>query len=189
MIPLRRFRAYCGVRYKNSRLAHMRACGGLQLHMDPRIRSFLEAFDAPARESSAAKELALGDFGALSELRPLADEMLAQGWLRPADFPERFSRTEDGRLAIAGPLDVTLYTRPGCHLCDEMKAQVAPLIRRAGAKLREVNIDTDPILRDRYDVEVPVLLLGARKIAKYHLDAEQFRRQLDQARSIATIGT
>ena len=67
----------------------MRA-GGLQLHMDPRIRSFLEAFDAPARESSAAKELALGDFGALSELRPLADEMLAQGWLRPADFPSVF---------------------------------------------------------------------------------------------------
>ena len=156
--------------------------------MDTRIRLFLEAFDAPACEPSAAKELALGDFGDPAELRPLAEEMVAQGWLRPAAAADVFSRTEDGRLAIAGPLDVTLYTRPGCHLCDEMKAQVAPLIRRAGAKLREVNIDADPVLRDRYNVEVPVLLLGVRKIAKYHLDAEQFRRQLDQARSNATTG-
>ncbi len=154
--------------------------------MDPRIRSFLEAFDAPVRESSAANELALGDFGDPAELRPLAEEMVAQGWLGPTSTPGIFSRTEEGRLAIAGPLDVTLYTRPGCHLCDAMKAQVAPLIRRAGARLQEVNIDADAILRERYNLEVPVLLLGERKIAKYHLDAEQFRRQLDQARSIAT---
>jgi hypothetical protein len=153
--------------------------------MDPRIRSFLEAFDAPGGESSAAKELALGDFGDPVELRPLAEETVAQGWLGPTSNPDIFSRTEEGRLAIAGPLDVTLYTRPGCHLCDEMKAQVAPLIRRAGARLREVNIDADEMLRERYNLEVPVLLLGARKIAKYHLDAEQFRRQLDQARSTA----
>jgi hypothetical protein len=157
--------------------------------MDPRIRSFLEAFDAPARESSAVEELALSNFGDLAELRPLAEEMVAQGWLRPGGSPHAFSRTEDGRLAIAGPLDVTLYTRPGCHLCEEMKAQIAPLIRRSGARLREINIDGDPVLRERYNVEVPVLLLGARKIAKYHLDAEQFRRQLDQARSNATAGT
>jgi hypothetical protein len=156
--------------------------------MDPRIRSFLEAFDAPAGAPSAAKGLALGGLGDPAELRPLAEEMVAQGWLRAAGTPDIFSRTEDGRLAIAGPLDVTLYTRPGCHLCDEMKAQVAPLIRRAGARLREVNIDADPVLRERYNVEVPVLLLGTRKIAKYHLDAEQFRRQLDQARSIAKAG-
>jgi glutaredoxin len=150
--------------------------------MEPRIRRLLEEFDTPARASSAAQGLALGDLGDPAELRPLAEELVAQGWLRLSPAPDTFTRTEEGRLAIAGPLDVTIYTRPGCHLCEEMKAQAAPLIRRAGATLSEINIDADPLLHERYNVEVPVLLLGARKVAKYHLDAEQFRRQLGAAR-------
>jgi glutaredoxin len=89
---------------------------------------------------------------------------------------------EDAILAQAGPLDVTLYTRPGCHLCDEAKRQIEPLLVAAGASLREVNIDADPILRGRYDWDVPVIFLGARKIAKHRVDIEQFRRQLEDAR-------
>jgi glutaredoxin len=77
---------------------------------------------------------------------------------------------------------VTLYSRPGCHLCNEAKAQIAPLLRRAGARLREVNIDDDEVLRERYNVDVPVLFLGARKVAKHRVDLEQFQRQLAEAR-------
>jgi glutaredoxin len=91
---------------------------------------------------------------------------------------------EDALLAAAGPLDVTLYTRPGCHLCDEAKAQIAPLLAAAGARLREVNIDADPILRARYDYDVPVFFLGTRKVAKHRVDLPQFKRQLDEARNI-----
>jgi glutaredoxin len=80
------------------------------------------------------------------------------------------------------PLEVTLYTRPGCHLCEEAKAQIAPLLNRAGARLREVNIDEDAELRERYNVDVPVIFLGARKVAKHRVDLEQFRRQLEEAR-------
>ena len=93
---------------------------------------------------------------------------------------------EDQLLAAAGPLDVTLYTRPGCHLCDEAKAQIAPLLRDAGARLREVNIDADPVLRARYDFDVPVIFLGTRKVAKHRVDLKQFRRQLDEARRRGT---
>ena len=132
--------------------------------------------------------------------RALAEELLTQGWLRhPAagddDDPhdressaatevhtEVYVRTEDGIVAIAGPLDVTLYTRPGCHLCEEAKKKMAPLSANAGARLREVNIDADPVLRARYDFDVPVVLLGTRKIAKHRVDIEQFRRQLEEAR-------
>jgi len=82
---------------------------------------------------------------------------------------------------VASPIEVTLYTRPGCHLCDEAKAQIAPLLRGAGATLREVNIDADPVLRARFDLDVPVIFLGARKVAKHRVDLDQFRRQLDEA--------
>lgn len=88
---------------------------------------------------------------------------------------------EDARLAAAGPREVTLYTRPGCHLCEEAKAAIAPLLREFGASFHEVNIDADPVLRERYGWDVPVIFIGARKAAKHRVDIEQFRRQLRDA--------
>lgn len=79
-------------------------------------------------------------------------------------------------------LEVILYTRPGCQLCDEAKAEIAPLLKRAGAQLREINIDEDAKLRELYNVDVPVIFLNGRKVAKHRVDREQFRRQLEQAR-------
>src|SRR5260370_37954158 len=88
---------------------------------------------------------------------------------------------EDARLAASGPRDVTLYTRPGCHLCDEAKSAIVPLLREFGAALREINIDTDPVLRERYGWDVPVIFIGSHKAAKHRLDLEQLRRQPQDA--------
>jgi glutaredoxin len=85
---------------------------------------------------------------------------------------------EDARLAAAGPRDVTFYTRTGCHLCEEAKSAIAPLLREFGAVLREVNIDRDAVLLERYGWDIPVIFIGARKAAKHRVDLEQFRRQL-----------
>ena len=82
----------------------------------------------------------------------------------------------------AEPLEVTLYTRPGCHLCDEAKLQIAPLLAEFGARLREVNIDADPELHERYNLDVPMIFLADRKLAKHRIDPSQFRRQLLEAR-------
>ena len=88
---------------------------------------------------------------------------------------------EDARLAGAGPCEVTLYTRPGCHLCEEAKAAMAPVLCEFGATLREVNIENDAVLEERYGWDIPVILIGARKAAKHRVDVEQFRRQLQKA--------
>jgi glutaredoxin len=88
---------------------------------------------------------------------------------------------EDLRLASAHPLEVTLYTRPGCHLCEDAKAVVQPLLREFGATLREVNIDEDSELHQRYGSDIPVIFLGAHKAAKHRVDLPQFRRQLEEA--------
>lgn len=88
----------------------------------------------------------------------------------------------DSKEAQAQPLEVTLYTRPGCHLCEEAKSLMAPLIAEFGARLLEVNIDTDPELNKLYNVDVPVIFLAGRKIAKHRVNPVQFRRQLLDAR-------
>jgi glutaredoxin len=84
--------------------------------------------------------------------------------------------------APAEPLEVTLYTRPGCHLCEEAKLLITPLLAEFGARLREVNIDADPELHERYNLDVPVIFLADRKLAKHRIDPSQFRRQLQEAR-------
>ena len=89
---------------------------------------------------------------------------------------------EDARLAAAGPREVTLYTRPGCHLCEEAKTAIAPVLREFAGVLREVNIDKDAVLKERYGLDIPVIFIGARKAAKHRVDPQQFRRQLEQAK-------
>jgi len=86
------------------------------------------------------------------------------------------------RLRTTGALEITLYTRPGCHLCEEAKAAIEPLVEEFGACLREVNIDEDRDLTDRYGWDIPVLFVGTRKVAKHRVNLEQFRRCLEEAR-------
>jgi len=92
---------------------------------------------------------------------------------------------EDARLAAANPLDVTLYSRPGCHLCEDAKAVMKPLLSEFGVKLREVNIDEDPEIAERYCWDIPVVFLGRHKAAKHKVDPRQFRRQLEEAKEKA----
>jgi len=77
---------------------------------------------------------------------------------------------------------VTLYTRPGCHLCEDAKSAIAPLLQEFGARLSEVNIDEDPELRERYGMDIPVIFIGQHKAAKHRVDLAQFRRQLADAK-------
>lgn len=91
------------------------------------------------------------------------------------------SSPEDMRLACCGSRDVTLYTRPGCNLCEEAKVAMIPLLREFGAVLREVNVDEDMVLKERYGEDIPVIFIGPRKAAKHRVDLAQFRRQLRDA--------
>jgi glutaredoxin len=89
--------------------------------------------------------------------------------------------SEAVRLAEAPALEVTLYTRPGCHLCDDAKAAITPLLREFHAPLREVNIDLDAELTEKYGWDIPIIFIGRHKAAKHRVDLAQFRRQLQEA--------
>ncbi len=92
---------------------------------------------------------------------------------------------EDLRLATAQSLEVTFYSRPGCHLCEAAKRSIAPLLAELGAPLREVNIDGDSVLTERYGWDIPVIFIGKRKAAKHRVNVKQFRRQLMEAKESA----
>jgi hypothetical protein len=142
--------------------------------MDSLEREILSVFDRPGARARSLTGLGDAANGKIAKL-------VERGWLRAGEEPATYARTEEGRLQLAGPLDLTIYSRPGCHLCEEAKSQIAPLLKQFGARLTEVNIDSDPALRALYDYDVPVLLLGMRKVAKHRVDLKQFRRQLQDA--------
>ena len=144
--------------------------------MDSLELKILAAFDGPGSRART-----LSDLGEPAIVKGAASQLVERGWLRATESPDTYTRTEDGRLQLAAPRDVTIYSRPGCHLCEEAKTQIAPLLKEFGAPLTEINIEEDPELRARYDYDVPVIFLGARKAAKHRVDLVQVRRQLRDA--------
>ena len=75
-------------------------------------------------------------------------------------------------------MEVTLYTRAGCHLCDEVKQTLLRARSRATFTLREIDIDSDPALRAQYNDEVPVVAINGKKAFKYHLNEADFLKAL-----------
>jgi hypothetical protein len=79
---------------------------------------------------------------------------------------------------VAEKAQLILYTKPGCHLCDEMKRE----IQRAGCAelyaLDEVNIETDLDLLARYRYGIPVLLIDGVEAFRHRVRSEEFRARL-----------
>jgi glutaredoxin len=71
--------------------------------------------------------------------------------------------------------EVIVYSRTGCHLCDDALA----LLRRHGLKPSVVDIDADPQLRERYNVCVPVVVIDGRERFRGRVDERLLRRLLD----------
>jgi glutaredoxin len=73
---------------------------------------------------------------------------------------------------------LTIYSRPGCHLCDEMKAVVTHVARTIPLTLEEVDISTDSALEALYGLEIPVLMVEGKKAAKYRIGEDALVRML-----------
>jgi glutaredoxin len=73
---------------------------------------------------------------------------------------------------------LTLYSRPACCLCEEMKTVLAQVQQSTPFELEEIDIETDPELESRYGQEIPVLFVNGRKAFKYRLTAGELRRRL-----------
>lgn len=84
-----------------------------------------------------------------------------------------------GRPFGGPPPALRLLSRPGCHLCDEMRAMVSPLVARLGGTLETVDVDSDPALAARWGNEIPVLLdAEGRVLAKVRDSAAQIAWRL-----------
>ena len=75
---------------------------------------------------------------------------------------------------------ITLYTRPGCHLCDEARDAIVALREEvARFELREVNIEQDDGLLARYLERIPVVEVDGETVSELDLDLDLLRGVLD----------
>ncbi|MFI5198134.1 MAG: glutaredoxin family protein [Thermoanaerobaculia bacterium] len=83
------------------------------------------------------------------------------------------------RARAGPPPALRLLSRSGCHLCEEMKAVVEPLVLSLGGTLEVVDVDSDPALAARWGNEIPVLLNAeGRVVAKARDGARKIVRRL-----------
>ncbi|MDH2443423.1 glutaredoxin family protein [Amnibacterium sp. CER49] len=78
---------------------------------------------------------------------------------------------------------VTLIGKPGCHLCDDARAVVQDVLgdlERQGRPVRlvERSILDDAGLQEAYGEDIPVVLVGERFFARWHVDPERLRAEL-----------
>ena len=73
---------------------------------------------------------------------------------------------------------VIIYSRPGCHLCEEAKAAINEARAERDFTLEEVNIDEDPAIAELYKYDIPVVFINGVKAFKHRVSAREFSRKL-----------
>jgi glutaredoxin len=78
---------------------------------------------------------------------------------------------------------ITLYGKPGCHLCEGARSVVQDVAARRGVEVVEVDITRDPVLERRYRERIPVLALDGEELFDYVVDRGALEERLDRVPS------
>jgi len=73
---------------------------------------------------------------------------------------------------------VTIYSRPGCHLCDEAKTAIENSNCSDRFTLEVVNIESDEELLKKYKYDIPVILIDGVEEFIHRVDPKEFRRRI-----------
>ena len=75
---------------------------------------------------------------------------------------------------------LTLYGKPGCHLCDDARAVVERVRAEHPFELREVDVSLDPQLNREYGERIPVLALDGEELFDYFVEEAVLVQRLDR---------
>ena len=73
---------------------------------------------------------------------------------------------------------VTLYSRPGCHLCDDARSVIEEVCAEVGTSYDEISIADDPDLERRFGHEIPVTFVDGKQHDFWRVDETRLRRAL-----------
>jgi glutaredoxin len=73
---------------------------------------------------------------------------------------------------------VTIYSKPGCHLCEEAKDNILAAGCNDEFTIEEINIEEDSALKERYQYDIPVILINGIKVFKHRVEPRKFKEKL-----------
>lgn len=74
---------------------------------------------------------------------------------------------------------VQLLTRTGCSVCNDAEAIVEQVARSRSVDVTVTDIDSDQALLDRYEWDVPVVLVDGRQVGFHRIDPGRLARAID----------
>ena len=75
---------------------------------------------------------------------------------------------------------LTLYGKPGCHLCEDARRIVERVRAQRPFELREVDVSLDPALHREYGERIPVLALDGEELFEFHVEEAVLLERLDR---------
>ena len=81
-------------------------------------------------------------------------------------------------MIMESPVQIDIYSRPGCHLCDDAKEVVERVRRRFPFSLRVIDIETDPELEKAFGEQIPVVFINGNKAFKYLVDEHELEQKM-----------
>ena len=78
-------------------------------------------------------------------------------------------------------IDFTVYSRHGCHLCEDLLLQLYQLQQVHKFSVTVIDVDTSPQLIEQYGTQVPVVTCGQQQICHYFLDQAAVLQVLSNA--------
>jgi hypothetical protein len=73
---------------------------------------------------------------------------------------------------------VVLYTRPGCHLCDEARVCILQAAERIDFRFEEISVEGSPALERAYGIRVPVVVVDGQEEFEFEVDPARLERLL-----------
>jgi hypothetical protein len=80
---------------------------------------------------------------------------------------------------------LTLYGKPGCHLCDDARTEIEQICLEHPCELEQVDVTLDPVLNRRYGERIPVLALDGEELFELGIDGDVLRDRLQFARELS----
>ena len=75
---------------------------------------------------------------------------------------------------------MTLYGKPGCHLCDDAREVVERVRAQRSFELREIDVSLDPGLHREYGERIPVLAVDGEELFEFHVEEAVLLERLDR---------
>jgi len=76
------------------------------------------------------------------------------------------------------PIRIEIYSRPGCHLCDQARAVIEEFRGKFPMELRTINVETNADLETRYGMDIPVVFMNGHEAFRHRVNPDELERKL-----------